>query len=797
MKKLCPLCLSFILAAVVLFSCGESVGTPDTKSDPTDAPETAALTEIPTTAAPESTQAPEEELTVLFFEDDVLSVSRAGNKFSYHKLPNGRTYSFELPSDRNYTDVQVIVGGDGTHYLVAADDTGSCGITELGGRNSIDEFDPSYLEVDGRRFCFRSNLLKTTVIDKDGKLLGIYSGKFMSFELSGGSAVINYFERYLGGDKTEIYALHLCDPETLKPLVFENDSSFRVFGNYQVKEGLLYLIDNISMTLFNGKEVISNRSDRIIYQDEDYYLVSRNYISLLLYDKELNLLCDWGYVGSGKTEVTREGDALTIALNNFNLTYPTVDINIGETFYETDRFRIIRDGSDWYLKTENRNYLVRFDVQSESEPVVGYKKYSDINSHYYFFWKDASKAAEVSVYDGGVSYYFTPQLEKKYDWNRYEVFNLGCFAYIFDENGELALFDVGIFEVKNNFLTVYWPADGGDMSKTYYRPDLTPLTDEPFFTPCDSPAGYEGGVMGIIGKHFEVFDADGNLVKKSRDFDRAMLCAGGYTLALDGEKLKLFDIDENEVAIFEDYYPGLCFHPMISGYYKKEATDKYPAGYYFVFEDNSVTDKDNNYLSVEFYYDPETGETGTVKDYSSFAYAKPVLYLYPEKTTDVTVKFEHPERLTTVYPAYNDGWTVIASPDGNLFDGRRNYYALYWEESSNFEPDFSEGFLVEDNYSEFLEDKLDEIGLSEREANEFIMYWLPILEKNKKSLVYFELTESREAGNALHITPEPDSLLRVAIHIKKADGTENISEQKLEHFDRAGFTAVEWGGAVH
>ena len=276
-----------------------------------------------------------------------------------------------------------------------------------------------------------------------------------------------------------------------------------------------------------------------------------------------------------------------------------------------------------------------------------------------------------------------------------------------------------------------------------------------------------------------------------------MLCTDGYTLALDGEKLKLFDMDENEVAVFEDYYTGLQFHPMLSGYYKKSETSEYPAGYYFGFADASVMDENHYYLDVEFYYDPETKESGTVKYFGSFDYAKPVLYLYPEETTEVTVQFEHPERLTTVYPAYSDGWTVTASPDGNLFDGRRNYYALYWEESSDYIPDFRTGFIVEDNYDEFLEEKLDEIGLSEREANEFIMYWLPILEKNGKSIVHFELTESRENNNRLLISPAPDSLLRVAIHIKKADGSERVIEQQLEHFERTGFTAVEWGGRVY
>ena len=78
-----------------------------------------------------------------------------------------------------------------------------------------------------------------------------------------------------------------------------------------------------------------------------------------------------------------------------------------------------------------------------------------------------------------------------------------------------------------------------------------------------------------------------------------------------------------------------------------------------------------------------------------------------------------------------------------------------------------------------------------------MMYWLPILEKNEKSLVYFELTESRESYNKLIINPKPDSMLRVAIHVKKVDTKVSIKEQKLPRFERKGFTAVEWGGVIH
>ena len=43
---------------------------------------------------------------------------------------------------------------------------------------------------------------------------------------------------------------------------------------------------------------------------------------------------------------------------------------------------------------------------------------------------------------------------------------------------------------------------------------------------------------------------------------------------------------------------------------------------------------------------------------------KPVIYLYPEEETEVTVKLDYNGTLTSTYPAYGDGWTVTAQPDG-------------------------------------------------------------------------------------------------------------------------------------
>ena len=178
---------------------------------------------------------------------------------------------------------------------------------------------------------------------------------------------------------------------------------------------------------------------------------------------------------------------------------------------------------------------------------------------------------------------------------------------------------------------------------------------------------------------------------------------------------------------------------------------------------------------------------------------KPVLYLYPETETNVEVKFAKPELLTTTYPKYIDSWNVKVLPNGDMYDQNgKYYYALYWEELSLNKFNFNKGFYVEkDNAIEFLEEKLSILGLNDKERNEFIMYWLPILEQNKKSLVYFETTESLQKENELIINPKPDSLLRIRMHVKKVNRKIEIKEQELPQFERKGFAAIEWGGIIY
>ena len=178
-------------------------------------------------------------------------------------------------------------------------------------------------------------------------------------------------------------------------------------------------------------------------------------------------------------------------------------------------------------------------------------------------------------------------------------------------------------------------------------------------------------------------------------------------------------------------------------------------------------------------------------------FAKPVIYLYPEEKTDISVKVRFSNgRFTCTYPEYSDGWNVTAYPDGKLINKADNdeYSYLYWEGEGEIEYDFSSGFVVKsEDTADFLKEKLSYLGLTPKEYNEFIVYWLPIMQKNEYNLISFQ-TDNYDRAAKLEVTPEPDSMLRVFMAFKGVDGDTTVPQQKLERFERKGFSVIEWGG---
>ena len=178
----------------------------------------------------------------------------------------------------------------------------------------------------------------------------------------------------------------------------------------------------------------------------------------------------------------------------------------------------------------------------------------------------------------------------------------------------------------------------------------------------------------------------------------------------------------------------------------------------------------------------------------------PIIYLYPEEETVINVQLSLDGNLTSSYPRYNEnlGWTVTASPDSTLTDvNGREYEYLFWEGDLRIKPDLSRGFCVkgEDTVA-FLEDALAHLGLTDKEADTFIMFWLPQLESNKYNVITFQ-TEAYENAASLEITPAPDTVIRVNMLWYPVNSYVDMEAQDLTALNpdtREGFTVVEWGG---
>ena len=179
-------------------------------------------------------------------------------------------------------------------------------------------------------------------------------------------------------------------------------------------------------------------------------------------------------------------------------------------------------------------------------------------------------------------------------------------------------------------------------------------------------------------------------------------------------------------------------------------------------------------------------------------WGKPVIYIYPEEETEVNVKLAKSECLTVSYPRYGaNGWNVVAKPDGTLTDTKtgRELYCLYYESNNTLDKDaYKDGFIVKgEDMQSFLEEKLAILGLNEREAEEFIIYWLPKLEENEYTFIRFAESEYINSEMPLEINPAPDNLIRVLMEFKAIDKPFEVEEQKLTTPSRDGYTVVEWG----
>lgn len=207
---------------------------------------------------------------------------------------------------------------------------------------------------------------------------------------------------------------------------------------------------------------------------------------------------------------------------------------------------------------------------------------------------------------------------------------------------------------------------------------------------------------------------------------------------------------------------------------------------------------------------------------------KPVVYLYPdpEQPTSVSVKFQVPVQFTTDIPKYADFWQVMAYPNGSLVNlkpeltncsqidsskkgseyaqeacQKNTYPYLYWAGNINSKdyPTINKGWVVDrNNLGTFLQTKLTEVGLNNKERNDFMSYWLPdMIAKNTQYYrISFLQTNDLNSLFPMTVSPSPDTTFRIFLDYSAlTEKPQNLPlPQTLNKLIRNGFTLVEWGG---
>lgn len=210
------------------------------------------------------------------------------------------------------------------------------------------------------------------------------------------------------------------------------------------------------------------------------------------------------------------------------------------------------------------------------------------------------------------------------------------------------------------------------------------------------------------------------------------------------------------------------------------------------YKSQRVLINSKNELKIQLLENPNNGK---------IMVAKPVIYIYPTEKTEIDLELNFKGELLTTFPKYDKNWDVIAEQNGQIFDKKTNRYysSLFWDGTIDFPEEhykYDDGFIVpKEKLTEFFIEKLGYIGLNNQETNDFIQYWLPILERNKYNFIHFLVNEKCNEIADLKVNPKPETSIRIYMEFYGLENYINCNEQQLPKTERKGFTIIEWGGA--
>lgn len=185
-------------------------------------------------------------------------------------------------------------------------------------------------------------------------------------------------------------------------------------------------------------------------------------------------------------------------------------------------------------------------------------------------------------------------------------------------------------------------------------------------------------------------------------------------------------------------------------------------------------------------------------EYLAPSNCEPILYLYPEATTEVTVTLGDKINVIASQPAATHSWHLLAHPDGTFVDlpTRKKYDRVFWEGISGYLPPQDKGYVVEAcALDQFFDRQLPRLGLTEKETTDFKDAWLKELTGAPYYFIGFYDSEVIDYYAPMTITPVPQTIIRILMDVEPLQKYLQVEPPYLGIPPvRKGFTVVEWAG---
>uniref|UniRef100_UPI00321785BD PKD domain-containing protein n=1 Tax=uncultured Draconibacterium sp. TaxID=1573823 RepID=UPI00321785BD len=255
-------------------------------------------------------------------------------------------------------------------------------------------------------------------------------------------------------------------------------------------------------------------------------------------------------------------------------------------------------------------------------------------------------------------------------------------------------------------------------------------------------------------------------------FEELVACFGHNPNELNDGEVQFANCSEGANSYYWDFGDG------------KTSTEKEPL---------HIFDGDFPYNVTLIAYNGNETDTVTKPIYDDIMVYKPNIYIYPENNINlcVTISFPMGGEIVESIPAYAEQWCVNIDTTGKI-DNQYDY--LFYESKQPNTFQYKKGWCVaRKDINSFFKTNMKQYNFSDTEINDFIEYWMPLLDENNYYMVYPQTNKIIDEIIKLNFSIQPDNVSRLFYGVLGVDEYTEIEKPVINPFNRNGFHIIEWG----